>query len=75
MINGNYAIGAGLDTELVLASESADSEAAQTYANVLVVKEGNEDTDATKALVKALESDEVRTFIEETYDGTVVALF
>ena len=40
-----------------------------------LVKEGNEDTDATKALVKALESDEVRTFIEETYDGTVVALF
>lgn len=75
VINGNYAIGAGLDTELVLASESADSEAAQTYANVLVVKEGNEDNDAIKALVKALESDEVRTFIEETYDGTVVALF
>ena len=42
---------------------------------MLVVKEGNEDTDATKALVKALESDEVRTFIEKTYDGTVVALF
>ena len=75
VINGNYAIQGGLKVADALASESVESESAQTYANVLVVKEGNEDTDATKALVKALESDEVRTFIEKTYDGTVVALF
>ena len=75
VINGNYAIDAGLNISDALATESADGEAAQAYANVLAVKEGNEDNEAIQALVKALQSDEVKTFMEETYAGAVVPLF
>ena len=57
VINGNYAIQAGLKVSDALAVEDKDSIAAETYANVLVVKEGNEETDATKALIAALQSD------------------
>ena len=49
--------------------------AAEAYANVLTVKEGNENDEAVQALVKALQSDEVRTYMEETYAGAVVPLF
>lgn len=74
-INGNYAQGAGLSVSDALATEAADSLAAQTYANVLVVKEGNENNEAIQALAKALVSDEVREYIEKTYDGAVVPVF
>ncbi len=75
VINGNYAIDAGLKISDALAIESAEGEAATAYANVLTVKEGNENDEGVQALLAALESDEVRTFIEETYDGAVVPLF
>ena len=75
VINGNYAIQAGLNASEALAVEDKNSESAQTYANVLVVKEGNEDKPAIQALVKALKSDEVREFIENKYDGGVVPIF
>ena len=75
VINGNYAIDAGLKIADALAVESTDGVAAEAYANVVAVKEGNEGSDAIKALVKALESEEVRTFIEETYQGAVMPLF
>ncbi len=76
VINGNYAIQAGLSVAKdAVATEDAESEAAQTYANVLVVKEGNENTEATQALVKALLSDEVKDYINNTYDGAVVPIF
>ncbi len=75
IINGNYAAPAGFKTSEALASESAQSLAAQTYANILVVKEGNENSDKIKALAKALNSDEVRDYITKTYDGAVVAVF
>ncbi len=75
VINGNYAINAGLKVSAALATEDKNSEAAQTYANILAVKEGNENTDATKALVKALQSQEVKDFIDQKYDGAVVAIF
>ena len=58
-----------------MAVEAADSLAAQTYGNVLVVKEGNEDTDATKALLAALTSNAVRDYINNTYSGAVVPIF
>ena len=58
-----------------LACEDAASEAAQTFANILVVKEGNEDSEKIQALVKALTSDEVKTFINDTYEGAVVPIF
>lgn len=76
VINSNFAMAAGLNPATdALASEGADSEGAQTYANILVVKEGNEENEAIKALVECLTSDEIRTFIEETYAGSVVPVF
>ena len=76
VINGNYAIPAGLNVAKdALACEDAASEAAQTFANILVVKEGNEESEEVQALVKALLSDEVKAFINEKYEGAVVPIF
>lgn len=76
VMNGNYALEAGFSVRTdALATEDADSEAAQTYANVLVVKEGRENDPAIQALLSALKSQEVKDYINETYDGAVVALF
>ena len=75
VINGNYAIDAGLKVSDAIAVEAAGGAAAEAYVNVLAVKEGTESSEGIQALVKALQSDEVRAFIEETYDGAVVALF
>lgn len=76
VINGNYALEAGFKVnEDALAVESADSLAAETYANLLVVKEGNEDSDKIKALAEALNSDEVRDYINSTFEGAVVPVF
>lgn len=75
VINGNYAIDAGLKVSEALAVEKADGAAAEAYVNVVAVKEGNENSPKIQALVKALQSEEVKTFIEDTYDGAVVPLF
>ena len=76
VINGNYAIDAGLKASDALAVEDGASEVIQqNYANVLVTKEGNENNEALLALAAALKSDAVRAFIEETYEGAVVPLF
>ena len=75
VINGNYAIDAGLKVSEALAVEAADGAAAEAYANVITVKAGNENNDAVKALVEVLKSDKIKTYIEETYDGAVVPLF
>lgn len=75
VINGNYAIDAGLSMDDTLAVESADGEAAQAYVNVLAVAEGRETEPAIQALAAALCSDEVKTYIEENYNGAVVAVF
>lgn len=75
VINGNYAIDAGLKVADALAIEASDGAAADAYMNVLTVKEGNEDNEAVKALIEVLESDTIKAFIEETYEGAVVPLF
>ena len=76
VINGNYAMEAGFSVGTdALAIEDASSEAAQTYANVLVVKEGNESDPAIQALYAALTSDKVKDYINSTYDGAVVPIF
>lgn len=75
VINGNYAIDAGLKVSEALATEKADSEAAQTYANILVVKEGNENLEKIQALAKVLTSDAIRDYINNTYEGAVVPIF
>ena len=75
VINGNYALEAGLNIADALAIEDASGDAAQTYANVIAVKAGNEESEKTQALVKAILTDEVKAYIEETYNGAVVAIF
>lgn len=74
VINGNYALGAGLSSDQALAFEDA-AKAAETFVNVLAVKEGNEDNEAVKALVKALTSQEVKDFMTEKYGEAVVPAF
>ena len=74
VINGNYAIDAGLDVADALAIEANDGTAATAYANVVAVKEGNEDNEAILALVAALQSEEIRAWMEEEYQGAVVPL-
>ncbi len=75
IVNGNYALEAGLKVTDALAIESADSEAAQTFANIVAVYEGDEDRPEVQALITALTSEETRAFIEETYQGSVVPVF
>lgn len=75
VINGNYAIEAGLQVSEALAIEDAQSIAATTYGNVVAVQEGHEKDEAILALIDALTSDEVKEFIEEKYQGAVVPLF
>ena len=73
VLNGNYALQAGFSVSKdSLAYEKSDSEAAKTYVNVVVVKEGNEDNEGVKALVDVLKSDEIKNFINEKYDGAVI---
>ena len=76
VINGNYALAGGLNAGTdALAVEDASGSGAQTYANVLCVKEGNENNEAIQALLAALQSDAVASYIEKTYEGAVVAIF
>ena len=74
VINGNYAVAAGL-SDTILVSEDPNSEAAQTYANVVAVKPDRAEDPAIQALVAALTSEETRTFITETYGVAVVPVF
>lgn len=76
VINGNYALQAGLNAgKDALAVEDAKSISATTYANILVVKEGNEQSEKTLALKKALTSQAVKDYITSTYSGAVVPIF
>ncbi|WP_251212452.1 MetQ/NlpA family ABC transporter substrate-binding protein [Adlercreutzia murintestinalis] len=75
VINGNYALEAGLQVADALATESDQGQAAEAYVNVIAVKDGNQDAEKIQALVNALQSDAVKQFIEDNYNGSVVALF
>jgi len=75
VINGNYAIQAGLKVADALAIESAGGTAGTAYVNVLAVKEGSENSEAIQALVEVLQSDAIRQYIEDTYAGAVVPVF
>ncbi|NEX01527.1 D-methionine transport system substrate-binding protein [Pseudobutyrivibrio sp. NOR37] len=73
VLNGNYALEAGYSVSKdSIAYESADSEAAKTYVNIIAVAEGHENDEGIKALVEVLTSDDVKSYIESTYDGAVV---
>ena len=76
VINGNYALEANLNPEKdALAAELADSDESYKYINYLVVKEGNEESTKTKALIAALQNDDVKKYIEEKYSGSVIPAF
>jgi YaeC family lipoprotein len=73
VLNGNYALEAGFSVAKdSIAYETSDSEAAKTYVNIIAVKEGNEDNEGIKALVDVLKSDEIKQYINDTYDGAVI---
>lgn len=72
LINTNYALEAGLNpTKDALAIEGDDS----PYANILVTRAQDAENEAVQKLVKALQSNEVKEFIEEKYKGAVVPAF
>ena len=71
-INGNYALLGGLNAADALAVEASDSEAANAYANVLVVRKGDEQRPELVALAKALKSDAVKDYMIKTYKGAVL---
>lgn len=73
VLNGNYALEAGFSVAKdAVAYEKSDSEAAKTYVNIIAVKEGNEENEGVKVLVDVLKSDEIKEFINSTYDGAVI---
>ena len=67
VINGNYALAAGLDINNALATESADGDAAQTYANIIAVKNGDAESEKIKALIEAICTDAVEEYINNTF--------
>jgi D-methionine transport system substrate-binding protein len=72
IINTNYALSANLNPlKDALIIESKDS----PYANIIVVKKGNENKDSIKALDEVINSEEIRTFIKEKYQGSIVEAF
>lgn len=75
VINGNYALSAGIKEDTAITFESSDSAAAKTYANIIAVKKGNEDSEKSKALLKAMTSDKIKKFIEKKYGKAVVPVF
>lgn len=74
VINANYAIQADI-MDKVVAVEGTDEAQEDTYVNIIVVNAGNENSEKIQALVNALHSDATRAFIEETFNGAVVAKF
>lgn len=75
VINGNYALAAGLDINSALAVEDASGDAAQTYANIIAVRNGDENSEKIQALISVLQTDDVKQFIADNYNGAVVAIF
>ena len=73
VLNGNYALEAGFSVAKdAIAYETSDAEAAQTYVNIIAVKEGNENNPGIQALVEVLKSDAIKEYINNTYDGAVI---
>lgn len=75
VINGNYALSGGLSVSDAITVEESTSIAAETYANILTVKSGNENSEKTQVLIGALQSEKVKEYIEATYEGAVVPVF
>lgn len=74
VINGNYAVGAGIE-DTVLTTEDKESEAAKEFANVVAVRTGDEGKAPIQKLLAALQSEENAKFIDEKYNGTVIPVY
>lgn len=74
VINGNFALDAGLKVSDALAVEKADSTAAQTYANIVAVKRGHEKDEKIQALLEVLQSDEIADYITKEFNGSVLPI-
>ena len=72
IVNGNYALEAGLDISTAIAAEAADSDAAQTYANIIVCNADRAEDASILKLVEVLQSEEVQAWITENYNGAVL---
>lgn len=73
VINGNYALLAGLNVETdSLVKEEKGSASAEAYTNIIAVKAGDENREDIKALIEVLSGDKMKAFIEEKYQGSVV---
>ena len=75
VVNGNYALQAGLKVADALAIEDASGDAAQYYANLIACRNGEENSEKITALVNALKTDAVKAYITDTYNGAVQAIF
>lgn len=75
VVNGNYALSAELSVTERIGSESATGYYATTYANIIAVKEGNENDPRTKALIEVLKTKKVADYINTKYKGTVQPSF
>ena len=75
VINGNYAIQGGLKVSDALAAEDKDALAATTFANIITVKEGREEDEAIVKLINALQSEKIKTYIEDSYEGAALPVF
>ena len=75
VINGNYAIEAGLHVSDAVAVEAADGTAVEQYANYIVTTPDKQDDDRIKALVSVLASDDFKTYLKDTYDEDVLPAF
>lgn len=73
VINGNVALTANiLDKRIDNTFEQIDSQAAQTYGNIICVNSGNEEKEAIKVLIEALKQERIREFINNNYQGMVI---
>lgn len=73
VVNGNYALQHGLSAAVQY--ENIPKSEQEQYVNVIAVKAGNEENEKTKALVKAILSDAVKTYVQQKYNGSVICVF
>lgn len=74
VVNGNYALSSKISEKAIIL-ESADSDAAKRNAVVLATKQDNVNSDKSKILINALQSDKVKNYINETYNNLVIPVF
>lgn len=74
VVNGNYALSSKISEKAIIL-ESADSDAAKRNAVVLATKQDNVNSDKSKVLIKALQSDKVKNYINDTYNNLVSPVF